>query len=242
MKLQIIIPIFIITTINTFAINIQIKPDTNISVSNQEIQWEIGHAYTTKGIKPTQNAAKKYIEENRKLANAYLKKFKIPQSLFVKYKLTVEEDLAREYIKKYQEKLNLTDDVLRSYYEYHKEDFLQPKRFKAVMKKFNSFAEAMAFYNQCQKKKEDILHKIKKSEIKEYNIAHIHPMVRSFFKDIKKEGCLPPLYIGDKYAVFVVTKVEPKSYLPYQKVKEDIRRILLKKSFEKTRRELLKSL
>lgn len=221
------------------AITININNDKNTTVSPLEIEIHIKDAFKKFGVKPTKEAAKKRIQENRILANVYIKKYGIPKNIYIRSKLNIESDLADAYVKKEQEKIELSNDVLKSYYIVHKEDFTKPKSIEAIVKRFNDYEKAVKFYNICRKEN-NITALTKEERPQEFFIQGLHPIIRPLLKKVKENSCIPPLYLGKDFLVFVIFNKKKEKILPFLEVKNQIRKILLKKAYFKTRKKLLR--
>ncbi len=226
------------------AVELKIYPSRDLNISDSEADILIMTTYKNRGIKPTKEAAKKKIYENRVLADAYLKKYNIPTSLLINKKLEIEEALAKEYIKRFQKNVTIKNNVLKSYYVVHKKEFHRPQTIVYYPIEFDSFDRALQFYFQAKKNINIAKEYTKQHEIKKYKVPkeRIFLPIRKMFDNVKTSSILPPIYLGDSYVVFYVSHVLPGKELTFDEAKDKIRKILLRKSFNQTRNELLEEL
>jgi len=226
------------------AIELNISPSKDMNVSNDEMEIIKQIVYKKNHIMLTNNAAKKYIIENRKLSDSYLKKYAISKNVLLNHKLTLEEELANEYVKKHESTLNLSEETLKSYYIAHKSEFIKPKNLEFYPIKFQNFDVAMKFFLSHKNNIASIESYIKNKKIEPVKlpITEVNFAIRDIFKIAHDQTLLPPVFYRGSFIVFYVSKIFKKSYLPYKKAKQKIKEALLKKAFLTQRNKLLEGI
>ena len=218
-----------------WAVKIEIVPDNNFSVLEEEIQNTIKKFLQERYIKIDRKVAEKIIKENRILSNNFIEEYSIPQDLIISFRLSLEENLANLYVKKKQKNIKINKEMLESYYKTHPKLFQEDQKIHFTAYKFKSFKDALKFYqthkivsNALIEKKDVILKKSK-----------INPVIVSLFEKVKEGEITPPVFYKRYYVVFKVKTIEPSKQLSFEESKEKIRNILLQKIFLRTKKELL---
>jgi len=220
------------TTSALFSIQIGIKSDRNISITNQEIQQTIQNMLK-RNIKIDKKNAKEYIENNRILANQFIKaNKKVPKEKLIDIKLLLEEQLAKEYVKNYQKnRIKIDHETIESYYKTHPDQFIKPKEVEFTAYKFPTFQEALNFYQKNEKNKKGI--KVKTS------IKGLDPMLQNIIDKTKKHEKTPPIFYNGSFIVFEIDKISPPKKLSLEESRNRIKNILYEKVFFRTRKELV---
>jgi|GEM_PF-2268816 len=235
----------------SFAIEIDLKPDNNLSVGYEDAQALKDYLYQIYRYRITDQGAYDIVKENRLLANTYLKRNQVsPQD--TKYlTIVTEKYLAESFIKKLQKAQNVSDKVLLSYYLDHKDEFKNEDKLYFILLEFPSFNKAMSFYQLAQKKSPQ--QAIEKART-EYNatikdlgwkdFSSLKTATKSFIQQGKKEYFLPPFIITSNRIdiLYVKDYQEGKGYKKFDEVKDEIKKILYTKAFIKERNKILHQL
>lgn len=229
----------------SWAVELQVSPSKDINATDMEIGLITSKVYKEKHIKLTQEAAKKYLQENKVLSNAYLKEYKdMPHPYKQAKEIEIEEKLADEYIKKHQEKIKLDKETLLSYYVAHKKEFLKPKTYTFYPIEFTAYEEAVEFYNKNRNNPDAIKKYIEEKKVRSLSVPEkkINFMVKNLFVDKKPNTLLPPVYMGNKFILFYIEDVSPEKQMSFEEAKPQIRKKLLEKVYARTRKKLLEDL
>jgi len=240
--------LFFVATLS-FALQVDIRPDKNIAVSGQEKDILKYYLFNQYRFRINDQGAMNIVKENRILANEYIKQNRLNK--FDKYNILIriEQYLADQFVKSFQEQKKIDEKVVMSYYLDHKNDFKKPDQVDTVLFVFNDPEKAVDFYTQVKGK--DLSYA--KNLAKEYNatikdigyknIDEVKYPTRAFLEKNKKSNYfLPPIVLNASSAdvLYVRSYRKENGYKPFKEVKEDIIKLLRKKTFLKERDKLLK--
>jgi len=232
----------------SFAIEVSLMEDTNITVDKDDIQGIRNlfvqkynfHITDTKG-------AKRIVRENRLLANQFLK-----EGLFKKKKkeiiLEIEDMLAKRYIKHLQNKTKISDKIAKSYYLDNIQKYKKLSKVTMVRYRFDNFDDAYGFYKESNTTSIDALKKKYKPNDQltiEKEVDKLPKFIQGFVESDKESYALPPFVVSKgKIDVFYVQKYHPSDggYIPFEEVKDRIKRELHKQTFSKERKKILEKI
>jgi len=230
----------ILVTITFFSLNslgIEIKRQNIIEPTREELEI-MENIFLERGIKTKEKDLKKYLKENKILSNWFVEasnKGKEIKELLEKEKLLLEEKLAKEIVNRNLQKLNIDEEILKSYYITHKKYFLESGKIKVKIERFRNFDQAMEAYasKKSTKNKGSVI------TLEEYKI---HPIIKDILKKTPKGNLTPPIFFKGKFIIFEIEdKIEPQ-LKKYEKVKDEIRRILLKKIIKRERERIVEEI
>ena len=232
----------------SFAIDIELKPDNNISVEYKDAQILKDYLYQTYRYRITDKGAYSIVKENRLLANAYLKKNLLSQKDKDYLAILAEKYLAEKFIKEFQKKQKLTDKILLSYYLDHQDEFKKEDKIHFILLQFPSFNKVMQFYHltetmphkqAIERAKSDYNATVRDLGWKEF--SKLKTTVKSFVKKGKKDYFLPPfIFAPQKVDILYVADYRVgKGYKKFEEIKEEIKKILYSTAFVKERKRLL---
>lgn len=230
----------------SFAIELQIEPSKNETISDDEIQKVIEKAKQKRIIIEKQDA-KKVAKENRLLADELLKNLSIPKEEFTNIKLSIEETLSDIYVKQKQDAIEINNEVLESYYKTNPKEFIQDNIAELAVFTFKEFDPAIKFYDSFKQSPDKTEQYAKDNNIthsiQAYEISKLSPIIKDAMIDFEKSDYLtPPLFINKSFMVLHIKSIklnEKKSYIEH---KERIINILKLKTFADTRKKLIEEL
>ena len=215
----------LLTTFSLYGVEVNVMPDSNLSISQAEMAV-VKKAYVGTQMVVNDEKLRLYLSDNRKLSDLYIKNVGLKGDEAITFRHTVERILAKKMIEKIQDETELTEDVIKSYYIAHKDEFKSEDRFDYYYLVFDDFRSAAEFYLEHNSSVEAILDIAKKEKITVVPFkgvpksrAPFH-LVQAFYKEVKPI-ILPPQH-GRKYEIiYGVTKHAPEA-LPYQQVRSKI--------------------
>lgn len=235
-----------VATFSSFALELTIKPDANISVTSRDVEWTINN-FLMKKINIEKEDAQRITFDNRLLANEYLKTNPIPEDIKKSMLISLEETLATLYVQSLQEKEPISDAIIESYYKLNQKEFIKEAEFKTTIYSFKTFEEALVLYTDTKE-----IPKKSISYAKDHNInlrektaivSLFHPQIQQMFKDEKSSNYLtPPFLFMNNFLVIYVENVTPSALLSLQDSKEKIKKILLDKTFRDKKVAIINSL
>jgi hypothetical protein len=226
-------------------ITLSYNPQANTSASSEEVAM-LKAAYRDRNVIIEDDAAKKVIAENRYLYQNYLKEGKIPEEVRLNFILEFEKQLAYKAIKDQQEKIDIDDTTLKSYYIANPKEFEKPEQINLSIYQLPSFEAGAKAYEAL---KENLLHVEAYAQDHnfskhDYNVSldRMDRNLQPLFKDNTKTApyILPPQYYHGAYRLFVLHSKEPSGHYSFEESKERIKTILYRKAEKRTKLELLK--
>jgi predicted transcriptional regulator len=226
-----------------YAIEIDFIADKKIDVSQDEIT-QFKAQVLKQRIRIDDKEAKRVLMENRILANYYLKNEKVPQFFKLNLVHKTEKLLAKMLVDKYEEELELSDDILLSYYRAKKDEFYRQKQILLNVYKFKDFDSALEMYMAKRDKMDSLDSYAKEHEIKMIEqlleVSNMHQQIRSNLRNLEDENYLvPPQKWADGYIVVHAVRFVEENYMPYEEIKEDIRERLIVQNRKNARRKLM---
>ncbi len=185
------------------------------------------------------------LKEDWLLANRFVTEGMSPkEKAFITNMLNRE--LARMEVERIQRSVKISDDVPRSYYMDHLEDYKLRPILSFDIYTFKTVEKAEAFYEYTKKHTaEEAAAYAKKEKIKTvpYKAAENKtiPYLRRVMKDNHSSGYFSsPVFFNKEFSVIYVADIKPqKGYLPYEKVKPHIMNILFKKTYLEERQRII---
>ncbi len=230
------------------AIELDIKPESNVTASEKEVKMT-EDIYISEGMKTNHDKLATFISNNRALANAYLKKHEpLDYAYITSLKHKVENIIAQDMVKEIQENVKLEDneDILKSYYLEHRSEHMQKEAYDYHFIDFNTFEEALAFYQANKADASDTL-----TQAKEVNATTTFfekvPFNKSYYsvEKLRDKDKLPQLLAPqfiETYTVILITKFTPAKPIPFKVMKQGIANYLYKKTFDETRDKVIKDM
>jgi len=240
--------IFYLLFISTFSFGIDIKllPSNNLNATLNEINV-LKDKYQNLRVIIKNEDAKKEIEGYRVLANKFLENNKqINKKLFANIKLETERLLAYEFIKQYQANLKISDEILLSYYQTHKDKFVFDTNLDIIILRTKDYKKAILMYEDFKANKiKDVIQYAKKNsidiEIKTSKLREMNKIYQIMLqKEQKKDNIMfPPRFYQDHYTLVYIKKYTPLYYKSFEQAKSDIEKELKIKKIEDLKKELI---
>ncbi len=237
--------IVVILSTSLFALDITVTPSKTVTISSEEAEYFRNMLMKRhRNIDP--DDAKKVLKENRVLADYFYRTYGIENDL-QELQILFEEKLRNKLIAKEVEKVSINDDVLLSFYKDNKDEFYKAKEIEFKIYNFSTFNQAYTFYKNCQKDG------IECSELAlDDNITIVHktlplhnfnPQLKNLLKDEVSAGySLPPQKFFKDYIVMEVVDIIDSGILPYEQVKERVKKDLQDKIKYDTKTKLIEQL
>lgn len=238
--------ILALCVIASFGIEIQFKQDSNITISQAEIDQTVALFLAKKmRIDPKDGALVAY--DNRLLANAFLKSNALDETMKRNLLLSIEEQFGTLYVKQRQEQSAISDDVLESYFNTHKEQFTQDNLFKLAVFRTKDFDTALNLYLKTKETPQQAIVVAKDLNISSGENDFYESKLATPIKVMLKDGdtsnyLTPPFpFLGD-FVVIHVKEIQKGTSSSFKEEKERIKQILLEKRFLDTKLEIIKEL
>lgn len=228
------------------AIEIDISPSKSPVASQSEVSAFVSDVKKREHVLLDDDVAKSIVENNRLLADAYLKEVGIKTAYLQKIRFGIEKKLADNLVEKYEETIRTDDDILRSYYVAHIDEFKIGNEIAFKAYTFKTYKDAFNMYERFSAHKEGI-----ESYAKEHNatvqqrehfpVDNLDSALKYLLDEKRKTPYLtvPTRYRG-KYILLQVKQYETDVLLSYEKVKHEIRQKLLRKIRNRSRDALIK--
>jgi len=240
--------LFFVATLS-FALQVDIHPDNKITVTNQDKDALKSFLAKFYRFHIRDQGALNLVKGNRVLANEYVKSHQLSKADKTYITIQIEQYLADKFVQDFQRRNTISDKVALSYYLDHKDDFKKSDQVDTVLFVFNDPEKAVDFYTQVKGKDLSYAQNL----AKEYNatikdigykkIDEVKYPTRAFLEKNKKSNYfLPPIILNTSSAdvLYVRSYKKGNGYKPFKEVKEDIIKLLRKKTFLKERDKLLK--
>ena len=237
--------IFINIAIPLSAVQLQITQDQKIETSQIDENAIKSYFKDVLGFVISDKGAEKLVKENRILSDEYLRKYSLNDFEYARARVMVEDYLSKLLIDKFQNKINLDDKVLLSYYYDNLEKFKESDKVDIIGYEFDSYDKALDFYYTIKKAHTPLSQAVQKfsPDIKNYpaqKLSSINYKVKRLIKKNASSYFLPPLFLGEKVKVLYIKKYYPaEGYIPFQKVRNKIKKILFDETFLKYRNQLI---
>ena len=235
--------------LSLFAIQFELKPDNNITIKSNDVEALKSFLLKNLGFHIKEDGAYNITRDNRLLANAYLKKHTLSDYDQSYIKVIIERYLADLYVDLMQKREKIDEKILLSYYYDNKDKFKEDDKVDIVLFIFPNAEDAIQFYVKGKNKTLQELKKIAKQfnalvkDVGIKSIVEIRYPTRTFLEKIKKSHYLlpPTIYSPNSADVLYVKEYKRISgYKPFSVVRDNILRILRKKTFVKERNILLR--
>ncbi len=229
------------------ALELSIKPDSNMTASAKETQM-VYDEYKSYKMDTKKDKLALFISENRALANAYIQKHPLDYKYLTSTKHKIESDLSRKMVEEIQKNISRSvGNVVESYYIAHQDLYMRLEAYTYDYIIFDTFEEATSFYNDYKDNAKNALKEAKAKEIKTRHFEHNYAdntffsVKEQFDKESALPQILPPQFIHN-YMVTVVKEYFPKEPLAIDAVRAHIQQELFKKTYEKERVKLIKKM
>jgi len=217
----------------------------NITITQEEIEF-FKKNFVPKYIVPTEKALLDVFLRQRLFSREALEKG-YNQEPDVKMRLEMERErvLGRVYGERYlKEHLNITDEVLRSYYLSHIQEFTLPRRLelykivtrdKEAAEKAYQKAKALpdAFPDLARKSSVDPRTQPEGGKMGLVREDALVPKIRKCLEGAGKNTVVGPIELKGFYYVFWVKDVQPKEVTPFKKIKEELYRKIAREKASK---------
>lgn len=240
------ISLLALATLPLLALDLQVKPEQTISVSSQEIDQTVAKMLGKK-VRIEKKDAQTVIYDNKVLANALLKADTLSPETLIDLRLSIEETLADLYVKQNQEKVEINNTVLESYYKTNPKEFQEDQLINTIVYNFNDYESASTFYNtfktnalksEAYAKEHNIT-----NNAQEIEIGKISPMVKDALRDFEqKEYLTAPLFFQKKFIIVLIKDIKPNTKKSYLNHVDYITNVLKQKTLLDARKALLNKL
>jgi len=242
MKITFFYPL-IITSL--FAADITIKPSSSYVADRQEVAL-IQSAFLKQRIQIDDDDALNIIQENRFLADEYIKKNQVPQEVLLNMKLEFEKHLASEVVREMESKIEIEDEVVKSYYIANKEEFYKAPEIELNIYRFQTFDEAYLFYKRFVSQKDGIDEYVNEHNVsnntEKTEVNRLNKLFQEMILNTKEQPpfLLPPQFFYKHYSVLYIKHIGEADVLEYEFVKEKIAKKLHEKALDRMKKEMLK--
>jgi len=231
-----------------FSIEINVTKDKKITVSEYDKNAVTAYLQQLFNFHITNKGAYKLVKENRMLANFYLDENNLSKYDISYIKIIAENYLADKVVKDIQSKADLSEKVLLSYYIENKDKFKKEDKIKPIIFWFKDPDDAINFYMQMKTKDLSYM-KARSKNFKVFKIEDVDYKPITFFKKEirnlispeKKGKLLYPMVLSSQVAnvMYIEDYQKAVGNKPFKNIKEEIKKILLKKSFNDFRKKLI---
>jgi hypothetical protein len=225
------------------ALEITVKPSDSIKVDQVDVD-RFQSMLKKRRMGMSDKSAKKAIKENRILANAYMKEYGLPDLLKIEMQIILEEKLRNTLIKKEKKKIDISDDILLSYYKDNPEEFYQSEELTFNVYTFKQYDDAHEFYVHNKDAYSQIA-----DYVAEHNVSNeshtmlkskLHKELQPLLKDDNVTNYItPPEYFYKNYVILDVVSIQEAKIAPFETVKKRVRERLLSKITQETKDKLL---
>jgi len=243
------ITILLLFFIYVNAIEVNLLPDKEIKVSQHDVNRYKSYVKQKYNYVITNDkGARKIVKENRILANEFLKNPRYLKSVKTDITIMLEDYLADRYVQNMQHSIKIPKKVLYSYYLDHKDKFRRQPEVNIVRYRFSSYDDALKFYQESKdiadpKKVEAkaIQYGAKKRDYGWKSITVLKKRLLSFIKKGAKDYLTPPIVNNaNNFNIYYIKDYRSvDGYIPFEKVKGKIEKILYNQTFEKAREKIL---
>ena len=225
----------LLTTFSLYGVEVTITPDSDTTISQAEMDV-VKKAYIGTKMTVHDDKLKVYLSDNRKLSDIYLKEVGLSDDEKISLRHMVERTLAKKMIEKIQDETELTEDVIKSYYIAHKDEYKGEERFDYYYLIFDDYKSAVDFYFKHEKDADKMMDIIKKENITVMPFKKMPKsqapfnLLEAFSKEVKPV-ILPPLHMRKYEIVYGIKKYAPE-VLPYTQVRHQIRKKLFDEAYQ----------
>ena len=237
-------------SISSMAVEVVLQKSGEKPVSRIEVSAMKKHLHDVLHFKPKSDKdVERIVEENKMLADAFLEEHSKDTLDMALISIELNERLADQFVKELNKKIEIPDDVVKSYYLEHIEKYKKAPLVKTKIFLFKTLPEAMIVFKFSTKHDPEktisfIDTNISKEDVKKikYNVPEslMRPEVKTVLVHGKEHYFTPPQYYKGKYMLVFVDKIEKEQgYIPYDKVKKEILYTLKKQNFLKERQNII---
>jgi hypothetical protein len=221
-----------------FAIEVTISEKQDPLITKEETNYFV--KYMLKHNIQTDNKdAKNKIKESRVLANEYLNKYKLSRQTSFEIQFYLEELLKNMLIKESLKEIKMNEAVLLSYYKANKHEFYKTEEIDFNVYSFDSFENALSFYNQYRNNIENISPDAIQDRRTNQNVRQLNRELQLLIKGLVPPFLTTPQIFANKYTIIEVTKMHNAEIPQYNEVKKDIRKRLEQKLLKDTKQKLI---
>lgn len=237
--------ISLLLAVSAGAVEIDISPSKSPIASQTEVSVFVSDVKKREHVVLDDDVAKSVVENNRLLADAYLKEVGIKATDLQKFRFGIEKQLAADLVTKYQEKIKTDEDVLKSYYVTHLDEFKIGNEITFKAYTYDAYADALNMYEHFSASNEGL-----ETYAKDHNatiqfrehfpVGNLDNALKYLLEEERETPYLTvPTRYREKYILLIVQQHETDVLLPYEKVKHEIRQKLLREVRNRSRDALI---
>lgn len=240
----------VLCTASLFAVNVELNSSPYVKNQNNIDAFTV-YLRDVKNFRANKEAdLDKNLHDDWMLANNYLSKHITPLER-AEVTNMVNRYLAAKEIRRVQESIQLSDDIVKSYYldnldKYRLKPMLNLTLFTSKnLDKAREFYDYASSHNIAQAK-EYADKNSSKIVYKDYSASENRtvPVIRRAMRDMNSTNYFtPPLFHIDSFLVVYVDNIEQRSgYVEYERVKSSIVKLLRDKTFIQERKKIVEKL
>lgn len=235
-------------SVQSMAVEISLTPSKASVVTPEEGAILKSIIFERKRFTPNNdNDIRKIILDNKMLANAFIESKDFDKQAKLRLEVSVNEMLAKQYVKTIQAKISISDDIAKSYYYDHIDNFKYGPMAKLDIYTFPKLDDAFSTYERVRSKGPDEVRKMleaKGVKSRPYNgaLKFMYPEIRNALRNSKDQNYFtPPQYHDGGFILIYVKEMNAsENIVPFEKVKKSILLDLRKKTYLKMREEAIK--
>ena len=215
-----------------YAVSVDIKMDSNVHITQKEAMYFQSMVRKEQNIQIDEKESKRVLKVNRILSNAWIEEGGYDAIEQMRIRRDLERAFTEKLIHKHFDKLDISEDVLLSYYIDNKKDFVLGTKVHFAAYVFRTFEPALNFYQRFREDRNDLKNYVKEHNITirendENTLATLHPTLENLLIDNNTTGYFTtPARYKNQFIVLDVIDFTPDAKAPYNKVKEQIKKKL----------------
>lgn len=229
-----------------FSLSITINAQEDNNISNKEVSF-FQASLLKQRYQINKESARKILQENRFLSDIYLKSGAVDENILINFQLELERNLAKKIIEENEEKISISDEILKSYYLANQKEFENPNRVDLSIYKFKTFKSALEFFNNFNKNIKNINIYAEENSLditikKDISLNSLEKQLRFMIEFSKNTPpyLLEPQFYYDHFSVVHVIKLNPSDIKKFDNVKNIISKKLHKERLHDMKTKLLK--
>ena len=243
--LKIVFFILAIAVASLYAVSLDIKADNNVHVTQEEAKYFQSALKKEQGIHIDEKESERVLKVNRVLSNAWLQEGGYDKVEQMKIRRDLERAFTEKLIHKHFGKLEITEDILLSYYLDNKKEFILGTKIHFDAYTFDAFKPALDFYEHFKDNRNGLQGYVKEHNITirtsdENTLATLHPALLNMLVDNNTTDYFTtPARFKNKFVVLDIIDFTPNAKAPFNTVKEQIKKKLYYKKKSDVRNALL---